>query len=642
VYRAVDELAEPSIPESLRSLIGARLDALEPADRTLLQDASVLGRTFSPSALASIAGISESELEPRLRLLVRRELLQLEADPRSPERGQYGFVQSLIREVAYDTLARRDRRARHLAAARYFETLGDDELAGVLASHYVAAHTASAEGPEADALAAQARLALRGAAERAAALGGHEQSMRYLEQALALTDQPVERGDLQERAANSADIAARYQEGLDLARSAVDAYREAADDEGVGRALALLGVILIDSGDLPEAVRTLEAALADMPHGSDPVRALILTNLSRALYRSGEYQRSVDVADEALSVAEPLNLDSVIADAFLNKGGGLLYLGRRREALSIDESALQIAAAGGFTDIELRARNNIPVALFRDDARRALEIIRGGSDLARRVGNRTTGAWLAATTAFFAYVAGDGWDEALEGVFEALSWPTSVSEHCRLLATEALIKVARGDEPKSAIDALNAAGTGVTEPNARAYWETARSQYALLEGDLSEAYAAAFRAADEPVSVLPAFVLPLAIRAALWQRDTRSVEAAVQRLEADSFGDGFIQAERTWASAVMAALHGDRAAALQGFGEARRRMGVIGADFQSALFALDAIDLLGTDEAELRDGADEAAATFERLRASPYLERLEAALGSGSRSSPAPVASARP
>ena len=52
-----------------------------------------------------------------------------EPRPRSPERGQYGFVQALIREVAYGTMARRDRRARHLAAARYFESLGDDELA---------------------------------------------------------------------------------------------------------------------------------------------------------------------------------------------------------------------------------------------------------------------------------------------------------------------------------------------------------------------------------------------------------------------------------------------------------------------------------------------------------------------------------
>ena len=90
-----------------------------------------------------------------------------EVDPRSPERGQYAFVQALIREVAYSTLAKRDRRSRHLAAARFFESLGEDELAGALAGHYLAAWQAAPDGPEGDAVAVQARLALVGAAERA-------------------------------------------------------------------------------------------------------------------------------------------------------------------------------------------------------------------------------------------------------------------------------------------------------------------------------------------------------------------------------------------------------------------------------------------------------------------------------------------
>ena len=146
-----------AIPETLRSLIASRLDALDATDRTILQDASILGQAFSRTSLAAIASgavaaLPDDELERRLRGLVRRELLEIEADPRSPERGQYRFVQSLIREVAYGTLARADRRARHLAAARYFETLGEDELAGVLAGHYLAAHEASSAGEEAEAV----------------------------------------------------------------------------------------------------------------------------------------------------------------------------------------------------------------------------------------------------------------------------------------------------------------------------------------------------------------------------------------------------------------------------------------------------------------------------------------------------------
>ena len=70
-------------------------------------------------------------------VLVRREILVQQVDQRSPERGQYSFVQALVREVAYSTLAKRDRRDRHLAAARHFESLGEDELVGALAAHYL-------------------------------------------------------------------------------------------------------------------------------------------------------------------------------------------------------------------------------------------------------------------------------------------------------------------------------------------------------------------------------------------------------------------------------------------------------------------------------------------------------------------------
>ena len=65
-----------------------------------MSDAAVIGQSFTPAGLAAVSGIDEAELEPRLRGLVRRELLTLETDPRSPERGQYSFVQALIRESA--------------------------------------------------------------------------------------------------------------------------------------------------------------------------------------------------------------------------------------------------------------------------------------------------------------------------------------------------------------------------------------------------------------------------------------------------------------------------------------------------------------------------------------------------------------
>src|SRR5205823_6204183 len=119
LYRPTGEIDTLAVPETLQALVAARLDGLAPEDRRLLQDASVLGKTFTKTGVAAISRVGEDEVELALARLVRRELLSVQADPRSPERGQYGFVQDLLRHVAYETLARPDRKARHLLAAHH-------------------------------------------------------------------------------------------------------------------------------------------------------------------------------------------------------------------------------------------------------------------------------------------------------------------------------------------------------------------------------------------------------------------------------------------------------------------------------------------------------------------------------------------
>ena len=61
--------------------------------------------------------MSDELFETGLR--IRKEVLGVQADPTSPEHGQYGFLQDLVRHVAYETLSKRERRARHLEAAEY-------------------------------------------------------------------------------------------------------------------------------------------------------------------------------------------------------------------------------------------------------------------------------------------------------------------------------------------------------------------------------------------------------------------------------------------------------------------------------------------------------------------------------------------
>ena len=144
----------------------------------------MLGKTFSVRAIAALVGLPDNELEALLTSLVRKEVLGVQSDPRSPERGQYGFLQDLVRHVAYETLSKRERKTRHLdAAAHIEETFVHDEVAEVLASHYVAAYEAAPEADDAPAIRSKAEEMLSRAGERASSLGAPEEARRYYEQA---------------------------------------------------------------------------------------------------------------------------------------------------------------------------------------------------------------------------------------------------------------------------------------------------------------------------------------------------------------------------------------------------------------------------------------------------------------------------
>jgi predicted ATPase len=262
-YHPVGDLGSLSVPETLTALILARLDALDADDRALVQHASVLGTSFAPAALAAVSGRDTAELGTRLRDLSRRELFRLDTDPRSPERGQFVFVQALIREVAYNTLAKRDRKIRHLAAARYFEGVGGDELTGALAVHYLAAHDNAPEGEEADALATQARLALLSAADRAAALAAHAQALAYYEQALAVAGEDTDRVAIHARALDSAMAVGSYETAERHGRDALDIARASGDRESAARVLGDLGMAISRASHPERALELLEAGDAE-------------------------------------------------------------------------------------------------------------------------------------------------------------------------------------------------------------------------------------------------------------------------------------------------------------------------------------------------------------------------------------------
>ena len=626
IYRPAGALGEVAIPETLRSLIASRLDALDPADRSLVADAAVLGQSFTPAGLGAISGHDPAELEPRLRALVRREIFEVEADPRSPERGQYGFVQSLIREVAYGTLAKRERRARHLAAARYFEALGDDELAGALASHYLAAHEASAEGAEADAVAIQARIALSGAADRAAALGGHEQAVAFLRSAAAITDNPVERSTLLRRAAWSANARSHHDEARALAEEALAASEQGDDRAGMGLAQALLGEILMDAGLIRESRAVLDAAAAALPEsGMDEPRAEVYSNLSRVLMRLTESGPAVAAADVALPLAERLDLDRVVAETLNNKGSALGQIGRRREGKALLRAAVDVARGGGHLAAEIRALANMAANI--EDPLESSTVNRQAFDLAMRVGNLNLARWSREALRFSKFLLAEDWDEPLAeswaDVDASFGGGSSLNDEARWISTTVTMRMHRGQPVDDLLARLEVIASEVSDPSVPAEVLASQASLALVAGEYARAGRLNLEAADLG-SQITFIYLSFAVRALLMAGDVEGARLAATRHRAESPGNLIDTTLDVAAQAGIDALDGHVDEAVAGYREAFTRLEAIHIEWLIALLGFEFMSLVGVDHPATREAAARSRTIFERIEARPWLAKLDA------------------
>jgi class 3 adenylate cyclase len=642
VYRPVGDLKDLAVPETLTALISARLDELDAADRALIADAAVLGQSFTPAAVAAVSGVDPATVEPRLRALVRRELLVQEVDPRSPERGQYAFVQALIREVAYNTLAKRDRKVRHLAAARYFESLGTEELAGALAGHYLAAHDYATEGPEADALAAQARVALRGAAERAATLGAHTQAIAFLERALAVSPDPTDRADLHERARASAmnglsaEVAERHALGV------VEAQRELGDRPAIALATAnyaeAIGFFGTDGQRILAVVRPAWDEFSDLEGTRAGVRLMLQMSSGNVLIH--DEHAALEWIERLLPTAERLDLLAETAGALSRMSGILTRLDRQRQGLILLRGTHELAVASGIPDVDRSTRTSLAFFEQFADPVAGLALAREGLGIAQRTGSASYG-FLMVGNAFSCSLRTGEWDWALALLDDWLSNEITGAFYLELYVDRAVLTALRGGDPSADIaEAERLLVDFMGDPQYPSYVHWARAWAAFCAGDLGEARDEAVVSAGGVNYFVP-IALPLGIRSALWAGDAEIAGGLIDQLAASAMRGQALSLDLVTLRAGLAALEGRRSEAVAGYREALRGWRALGLAFDEALCALDLAILLAPTEREMAEAPAAVAAareTLTRLGAAPLLARLERASASPERANTEAVA----
>jgi class 3 adenylate cyclase/tetratricopeptide (TPR) repeat protein len=625
VYRPTGEIGELDVPETLHALIAARLDGLSDDERLLLQDGAVLGKSFTREGLGQLSGLAVEDLDRLLTLLVRKEVLGLQADPRSPEHGQYGFLQDLVRRVAYETLSRRDRRARHLAAAAHLEAAfpDEDEIAEVVAAHYVAAHEAAPDAEDAEEIKARAREALRRAGDRAASLAAPAEARRYYQQAAGLADEPSVRAGLLDSAGWMAFYAGDPEAALSLLGDAVGVYEAEGDEHAAARLSHRLAQVEADVGRVDQAIARMERALEVIANDEpDEDLASLVARLAGGYWFTGDLARASERIELALDIAESLGAAEPLARAFGIRALIATTRGRPHEALAYRKEALAIALEHDLLDLAGGQYGNLSDQAFRSDRYLdALEYLREGLELARRVGHRP-GEWsILAETTYPLYMAGR-WDEALETLAEPSEEQLASGALLISVLTSVLeIHIHRG-QVESARRLFARFDRLPTSPDVQeqAIYAAATAALAHAEGRLPEALEAGEAAArsSEALSYDHQAVkqgLVAAVEAALALAEPRRAEELLAIVDAappglrSPYTDAQVQRFR-------ARMAGDAA----GLAAAAERFRALQTPFWLAVALLEHGELTG-DESSLA----EAREIFERLGASPWLDRLAGA-----------------
>jgi tetratricopeptide (TPR) repeat protein len=641
-YRLTGQVDSLAVPETLHALIAARLDGLTTQERRLVQDASVLGKTFTRSAIAALSGLHAPELDPLLGALVRKEILGIQADPRSPERGQYGFLQDLVRRVSYETLSRRDRKARHLAVASYLEEswgAEEEEIVEVVASHYLLAHDLDPQADDAGAIRTKAMDMLARAGERAASLAASGEARRYFEQASGLADDPLVKADLLDRAGRMAWMGGDAEGSTRLFEESIALYESGGKAQDAARVSGRLADVEGISGRLPQSIERLERAV-EVVSSEEPGEDLadLAVRLGASHFFAGQQDKASGPIALALQISEAQWLPDVLTRALIYKGVLAMWESRPEEAFALMDHALKIALENDLPARATLAYFDLSDLMFRRDRYGdALNYLGQAVALARRIGDRLREWELLSETTYPLYMAGR-WDEALS-VFHEIPEEQIRSAGTLLSPLTSILEIQlhRGNPAAAeALLALYPRLEGSADMQERSCLAGAKATVCLAKGQYREAVAFGMETVETrhsvgiaAQSVKQGFIA--AAEAALAAEDRSRVAELISLVEGLSAGERppllAAHVSRFRARLAGASEDGDAEA---GFKSAAGLFRELGTPFWLAVTLLEHAEHLmrvGRTEATspLRK---EARAIFERLGAKPWIERLEQVVAS--------------
>ncbi len=609
---ALTQTEDLPVPDSVQGIIAARLDGVPEADKTVIQDASVVGKVFWPGAVASLSDRGRWAIEEALRRLEHRQLVHRKHDSSIAGESEYVFEHGLIRDVAYRTIVRAVRAEKHRRAGDWMSSLtrARRDRADAIAYHYVTAYeNAEASGHGTPELRLAASRALEAAATRAGSIHSYTVAAELWGKALELcADDELARPFVLLEYGKA--LAVADQPAVAVLDEASAALVGAGEPAAAAEAESTNAWLLDIAGRTDEARARDERAL-ELARDAPPsyAKALILARAGAHAFTARESRaRALHVLGEALSIADDLELGEIQAEALQFVGLTRLDAG---DAGGVDDNERALVVATELNSpVSLSCYGNLAdVRRYLGSLEESARLHLAGERSAERFGIPFQARKFRAQQAIDLYYRGD-WEEALDHLDEYLrvvetSFPHYGTAEARL--HRGRIRLARGDG-QGALDDARAA---------LAFARTTGEPWDLFPALAFHARASVEHHPDWVEESITELLLALAAGQPFW--GASSLPDLLAGLPERRYSElrrllDEARPETRWYEAARAVLVGDHAAAADVYG-------AIGSRPDEAVARLEAArqSLTAGDKDDAGDQLERALAFFRRAGAHAYL-----------------------